>query len=181
MLITQTPKPTEDSLGQSATAGDSGKIGGGAIAGIVIGVVGGLAAVVGAVAWFFCLRRRDRHRSRNSSFTAERIGGASSNPPTSNSIPSRQVSQMSQAGLLGSKAPRLNTSGLGGGLGYDPRSPDPASSTFDRRSVGTDQRLNPWAIYKEEDQASGVSLHDEKDYSRPLRVRPSTAYSTDKY
>lgn len=169
VLVTQTPVPSEDALGQSATAGSKDGVSGGAIAGIVIGVVGGLAAIIGAAIWFFCRRRRNQERSRNNSFTAERIGGGSSTGPTSNSVPSRQVSQMSQAGLLGPKAPRINTAGLAGGLGYDPRSADPTSSV-DRRSLGTDQRLNPWAIYKADDQASSVSLHDERDYSRQLRV-----------
>jgi cell wall integrity and stress response component len=161
--------PSEDALGQAATSGSRGGVSGGAIAGIVIGVVGGLAAVVGALVWFFCRHRRQAERSRESSFTAERIGAASTTQ-NSNSVPSRQVSQMSQAGLLGSKAPRINTAGLAGGLGYDPRSADTASSAFDRRSVGTDQRLNPWAIYKQDDAKSSVSLHDDRDYSRQLRV-----------
>ena len=135
----------------------------------MVGVIGGIAIIAGALVWLFCRRRRQSdEQSRASSFTAERIGGSSSGNQ-SNSVPSRQVSQMSQAGLLGSKAPRLQTSGMGGGLGFDPRSPD-ASSNADRRSVGTDQRLNPWAIYKAEDQASSVSLHDDRDYSRQLRV-----------
>lgn len=133
-------------------------------------MVGGLAVIVGALLWFFCRRRRlAQDRSRTSSFIAERAGGSSSGNQ-SNSIPSRQVSQMSQAGLLGSKAPRIQTTGLGGGLGFDPRSPDPASSAVDRRSVGTDQRLNPWAIYSPDDHADSVSLQDDRDYSRQLRV-----------
>jgi cell wall integrity and stress response component len=179
VLVTQTPVPSEDSLGQSATAGSKGGVSGGAIAGIVIGVIGGLAAIVAAVA-FFCWRRRKQERSRESSFSASRIGGAgpSSTVPTSNSVPSRQVSQMSQAGLLGSKAPRINTTGLGGTYGSDARSPDGVNSAVDRRSVGTDQRLNPWAIYKADDQASSVSLHDERDYSRQLRVSHSCVQST---
>lgn len=157
-------------MGQAATSSSGGGVSGGAIAGIVIGVIGGLAAIIGGLLWFFCRRRRNLDRSRNSSFTADRIGGGSSSGgPQSNSVPSRQVSQMSQAGLLGSKAPRINTTGLGG-LAYDNRSADPSSANADRRSVGTDQRLNPWAIYKSDDQASSVSLHDERDYSRQLRV-----------
>jgi cell wall integrity and stress response component len=155
-------------LGQSSDSDGSG-VSGGTIAGIVVGVVGGVAILVGALVWFFCRRRRQTdQQSRTSSFIAERIGGSSSGNQ-SNSVPSRQVSQMSQAGLLGSKAPRIQTNGLGGGLGFDTRSPD-TSSNVDRRSVGTDQRLNPWAIYKQDDQASSVSLHDDRDYSRQLRV-----------
>lgn len=168
-IITSAPAATDDAvLGQSSDGGGSGTSSG-TIAGIVVGVVGGVAIVASAV-WFFCRRRRrSDEQSRTSSFTAERVGGGGSSGNQSNSVPSRQVSQMSQAGLLGSKAPRIQTSGLGGGLGFDPRSPD-ASSNADRRSVGTDQRLNPWAIYKADDQMSSVSLHDDRDYSRQLRV-----------
>jgi hypothetical protein len=90
----------------------------------------------------------------------------------SNNVPSRQVSQMSTAGLLGSKAPRINTSfGL---LGNDLRSADTtisSTSASDRRSVVTDQRLNPYALYmSEQGRISNVSLQDNQDYSRQLRV-----------
>jgi hypothetical protein len=98
------------------------------------------------------------------SFVAERSGGNSSG---GNSVPSRQVSQMSTSGLLG-KAPRIMTSGLMGGS--DLRSADTNGSGFDRRSVGTDQRLNPWALYAQEDRMSNVSLQDNQDYSRQLKV-----------
>jgi len=88
----------------------------------------------------------------------------------SNNLPSRQVSQMSTAGLLGGKNPRINTSS--GFLSNDPRSPDGTNlSASDRRSVGTDQRLNPYALYMSEPgRASDVSLQDNHDYSRQLRV-----------
>ncbi|ETN40532.1 uncharacterized protein HMPREF1541_04809 [Cyphellophora europaea CBS 101466] len=171
IVVTQ-PAATSDNsvLGQSAS-GDGGGVSGGTIAGIVIGVVGGLALIIGALVWFFYRRRRrSRENSLPNSFIAERTGGSSSGQQ-SNSIPSRQVSQMSQAGLLGAKAPRIQTSGFGGGFGYDPRSPDPASSTVDRRSLGTDQRLNPSALYHPDDELDSVSLHDNRDYSRTLRVR----------
>jgi len=170
IVVTQ-PAATSDNsvLGQSAS-GDGGGVSGGTIAGIVIGVVGGLALIIGALVWFFYRRRRrSRENSLPNSFIAERTGGSSSGQQ-SNSIPSRQVSQMSQAGLLGAKAPRIQTSGFGGGFGYDPRSPDPASSTVDRRSLGTDQRLNPSALYHPDDELDSVSLHDNRDYSRTLRI-----------
>jgi len=87
---------------------------------------------------------------------------------SSNNVPSRQVSQLSSSGLLGTKTPRINTSGVT--LGTDPRSAD-TTSGFDRRSVGTDQRLNPYALYiHDESRLSNVSLQDNQDYSRQLRV-----------
>jgi hypothetical protein len=82
---------------------------------------------------------------------------------------------MSSSGLLG-KAPRILTAGYGPGNGNsntsNPRSPDTLSSNgIDRRSLGTDQRLNPYAIYAhEEAHLSSVSLQDNQDYSRQLRI-----------
>jgi cell wall integrity and stress response component len=173
ILVTQAPAASSDdgTLGQSSTEGGGSRgLGGGAIAGIVVGVVGGLALIIGVIVFLFCRKRRlGQGLSRGSSFTADRVGGSSSGAQ-SNAIPSRQVSQMSQAGLLGGKVPRLQTNGLGGGLGFDTRSAEPMSANMDRRSLGTDQRLNPYAIYKQDDQASSVSLHDDRDYSRQLRV-----------
>ena len=56
-------------------------------------------------------------------------------------------------------------------LGTDPRSADTPSLGFDRRSMGTDQRLNPYALYiHDESRLSNVSLQDNQDYSRQLRV-----------
>lgn len=137
------------------------------MAGIVIGVAIGLGLLIGAIVWF-CLRRKHRQRLENmsdeGSFSAERAGGSSNG---TGPIPSRQVSQLSSAGLL-TKIPRINTQGLGGGL--DLRSPDTVNSNTDRRSVGTDQRLNPWALYQQDDHNSSVSLQDNQDYSRQLRV-----------
>lgn len=45
------------------------------------------------------------------------------------------------------------------------------SNGFDRRSLATDQRLNPYALYiHDESRMSDVSLRDDTDYSRQLRV-----------
>ncbi len=88
----------------------------------------------------------------------------------SNNVPSRQVSQLSSSNLLGNKTPRITTSGVT--MGPDPRSAEPNSAGFDRRSVATDQRLNPYALYiHDESRLSNVSLQDNQDYSRQLRVR----------
>jgi cell wall integrity and stress response component len=160
VLVTPTADAT---LGQSSTQNGSG-VSGGTIAGIVVGVVAGIALIATAI--FFCVRRRRKQEpSPEGSFTAERMNGSSN---TSNNIPSRQVSQLSSAGLLG-KAPRIQTN-------FFPSDPDPRSATTnssnnaDRRSVGTDQRLNPWALYSQDDRNSSVSLQDNQDYSRQLRV-----------
>lgn len=85
-------------------------------------------------------------------------------------IPSRQVSQMSSAGLL-TKPARTNTGGFS--PGDDSRSAGAGTFNSDRNSthMTVDQRLNPWAIYSNEDsRVSNVSLQDNQDYSRQLRV-----------
>jgi hypothetical protein len=163
VLVTPTADAT---LGQSSTSGGSG-VSAGKVAGIVVGAVLGLGLLIGAAVWFWLRRRRSqRDSSPDGSFTAERMGNSGN---TSNSIPSRQVSQLSSAGLLG-KAPRIQTNFYPSD--GDPRSAGTTSSNnIDRRSLGTDQRLNPWAIYTQDERMSSVSLQDNQDYSRQLRVR----------
>ncbi|KIV90742.1 hypothetical protein PV10_05368 [Exophiala mesophila] len=167
VIVTPSPTVSSDAnLGQPS-AGGGGGTNVGKVVGIVLGVVLGVIAIIALAIWLWLRRRRQDNPDSprpESSFMA-RTGDSSS----SNNIPSRQVSQMSSAGLLGNKAPRINTFGMPAGT--DPRSADTASSGFDRRSVGTDQRLNPYALYiHDEGRVSDVSLQDNQDYSRQLRV-----------
>ena len=166
VIITPSPTPSTDAtLGQSSTSGGHG-VSTGKVVGIVLGVALGIGLIIGILVWLWFRRKRRqdmRELSPEGSFVAERSSGNSGG----NDIPSRQVSQMSTAGLLG-KAPRIMTSGLAGGSG--PRSADTIGSGFDRRSVATDQRLNPWALYSQEARTSNVSLQDNHDYSRQLKV-----------
>lgn len=76
---------------------------------------------------------------------------------------------MSSAGLLAGKGPRIH------GMSNSPRSAEIASGfPNDRRSVGTDQRLNPYALFAhDEARQSNISLQDNQDYSRQLRVNVS--------
>lgn len=165
--VVVTPSATADAtLGQSSTKGGDGGLGTGTVAGIVVGVALGIGVLIGLGVWLW-LRRKHRNALKGglaaSSFTP-RTGDSS----PSNNIPSRQVSQMSSAGLLG-KNPRISTAGLAPGI--DLRSADTSTSTFDRRSMATDQRLNPYALYiHDESHLSNVSLQDNQDYSRQLRV-----------
>jgi hypothetical protein len=78
---------------------------------------------------------------------------------------------MSSAGLLAGKGPRIQTTGYG--ISNSPRSAEIASGfPNDRRSLGTDQRLNPYALFAhDEARQSNVSLQDNQDYSRQLRVK----------
>lgn len=167
VIITPSSTATADAtLGQSATGGGGG-VNTGKVVGIVLGVVLGISAFIGVAVWLWFRRRRQsrEHGSGAESAFTSQTGEKS----PSNNTPSRQVSQLSSSGLLGTKAPRINT--LGMAPGNDPRSADTTSSAFDRRSLGTDQRLNPYALYiHDESRLSDVSLQDNQDYSRQLRV-----------
>lgn len=165
---TPSPSPTSDSaLGQAHASGGGGGLKAGQVAGIVVGVALGLGLLIG-LAVFFWLRRRHRKNldaiSEGGSYTSP--SGGSKN----GGVPSRQVSQLSSAGLLG-KLPRMPTGGLA--FGDEIRSAGQSTTNTDRNSthMTVDQRLNPWAIYSNEDsRASNVSLQDNQDYSRQLRV-----------
>lgn len=150
----------------STNSTSKGGLSGGAVAGIVIGVAIIIGLIIGAIVFFF-LRRKHRRDldavSEGASYTSP--SNASKNK---GGIPSRQVSQMSSAGLL-TRPQRVNTTGaLSQG-----ESAGNATLNSDRNSthMTVDQRLNPWAIYSNEDsRASNVSLQDNHDYSRQLRV-----------
>lgn len=154
-------------------------IGKGTVAGIVIGVALGIGLLIGLVVWF-CLRRRHANSSVGSTPPfGTSYGSRDTSNPSHSGIPSRQVSQMSSAGLIAGKGPRIQTTGYG--LSNGPRSGD-ATSGFsnDRRSVGTDQRLNPYALFAhDEARQSNISLQDNQDYSRQLRVSILSNTSTD--
>lgn len=168
VVISGTPTATGEpsSLGQGAT--NKAGISTGKVVGIVLGVALGLGLVIGLAVWLW-LRRKHQNQSRGSS----RNGGFSGeDADTSRTTPSRQVSQLSSSGLLG-KGPRILTNGYSLSNDFNnPRSPNTMPSNgVDRRSMGTDQRLNPYALYAhEEAHLSSVSLQDNQDYSRQLRV-----------
>lgn len=166
--IVITPSATADpALKQSSVS--SGGISKGEVAGIVVGAALGLAMIIGLIVWFV-LKRKHSGSSRGSTpaFGATYHRDQTMDP--SRNLPSRQVSQMSSAGLLAGKSPRIQTNGFGVNSG--PRSADTTSGfSADRRSVGTDQRLNPYALYShDEARQSNISLQDNQDYSRQLRV-----------
>jgi len=168
--VTSAPAQTSDSaLGASSQpSGGGGGISGGTVAGIVVGVAIAIGLVIGSIV-FVLLRRRHKKdldaASEGASFTSP-----SQASKTKGGIPSRQVSQMSSAGLL-TKPTRINT-GVPS-TGDDNRSAGLGTQASDRNSshMTVDQRLNPWAIYSNEaSRISNVSLQDNHDYSRQLRV-----------
>ena len=166
VVVTPTSTPESSPLGQASTGG--GGVSTGKVVGIVLGVALGLGILIGLAVWFW-LRRKHQNQSRASSQNGTY---AAEDGDPNRTAPSRQVSQMSSSGLLG-KAPRILTAGYGpSSSSNNPRSPDTVSSNgIDRRSLGTDQRLNPYAIYThEEARLSSVSLQDNQDYSRQLRI-----------
>jgi hypothetical protein len=169
ILVTPTPTASSDAtLGQSATGGGSG-VSAGKVVGIVLGSAVGVGAVIGAAVYVWFRRRQRRRQGTDGRPETSFIARTGDTSP-SNNIPSRQVSQLSSSGLLGNKVPRINTAGMTNGS--DPRSAEPGSAGFDRRSLATDQRLNPYALYiHDEGHVSNVSLQDNQDYSRQLRVR----------
>ncbi|ETI23213.1 hypothetical protein G647_05011 [Cladophialophora carrionii CBS 160.54] len=170
VVVTPSPAASSDAtLGQSSTDGGGG-VSTGKVVGIVLGVALGIGILIGIAVYLWFRRRHNKLQEQRGPETAFVPRAGDGSPP--NIVPSRQVSQMSTAGLLGSKAPRINTSM--GILGSDLRSADPtisSNSASDRRSLGTDQRLNPYALYmSEQGRVSNVSLQDNQDYSRQLRV-----------
>ncbi|EXJ62930.1 hypothetical protein A1O7_03373 [Cladophialophora yegresii CBS 114405] len=170
VVVTPSPKASTDAtLGQSST-GEGGGVSTGKVVGIVLGVALGIGILIGIAVYLWFRRRHNRVQEQAQPEAAFVPRTGDSSPP--NIVPSRQVSQMSTAGLLGSKVPRINTSM--GILGGDLRSADPvipSATASDRRSLGTDQRLNPYALYmSEQGRVSNVSLQDNQDYSRQLRV-----------
>jgi hypothetical protein len=134
------------------------------MAGIVIGVSLGVAAILALGFWLYLRRRR---RAQSPPGTPESDQG-----DATKGLPRRHASQMSQAGLI-DKNPRIVTTGL-------PTGSNGNSASTNRYSIPTDMRLNPNAIYThEESRQSNVSLQDNRDYSRQLQVSDIFSASCD--
>jgi hypothetical protein len=166
-IIIPAPSATADpTLGQGSVS--SNGISKGTVVGIVVGVALGIGLLIGLIVWF-CVTRRHAGSTVGSTPPFGATPGSSN--PSHSGIPSRQVSQMSSAGLLAGKAPRIQATGYGMSNGL--RSTEITSGfSNDRRSLGTDQRLNPYALFAhDEARQSNISLQDNQDYSRQLRVK----------
>ena len=153
---------------------------GGAIAGIVIGTLIGLAAFL--LAGFLLWRRKKQQDTENA--------------PPGQRPPKRNTSVLSKTGLLSRGAAARPTSMAennydegyasvrhsmlfgGAGATVEPSSPlggsqDNSVSSARRHSrpMVYDQRLNPSALFANADaNGSRVSMQDTQDYSRPLGV-----------
>jgi cell wall integrity and stress response component len=189
--VTSTPMVVPDR--QSAEANKSDDLSGGAIAGIVIGVLALLALL--ALAAFFLWRHHRNQKDPNNPHGYPEMATAA------NPRPRRNVSVLSKVGLLArsggysgadddnndphSAGPSHSARhsvlyGAGGNDGVAPSSPlGPQSNastslyqTDSRRHskpLVYDQRLNPSALFANADaNGSRISMADNTDYSRPL-------------
>lgn len=158
-------------LGQSADHDDGGPSAG-KIAGIVVGCVVGVAAVL-AIIFLFWWRRRQQDRRSSGHVTPNEYDPhyPAHLDPTLPEPVRRHNSQMSQSGLLGGATrPTLNTQNLSNGRnGTSPNTPSshrlsiPMSShpVLDPNSIGN-------AYINSGYRNSNVSLNDNEDYSRKV-------------
>ncbi|CAK4031065.1 Cell wall integrity and stress response component 4 [Lecanosticta acicola] len=174
-MATVDPYPHSDKMQLQRKDG----LGGGAIAGVVIGVLAGLALL--ALAGFLLWRRK-----RNND-------DAENNGTTDKKKPSRNVSVLSKAGLLARARPSMGerdtddhfhvnpTTGansvrhsmlFSGADGVSPVSPlDSNDTRRGSQPMVYDQRLNPSVLFaNQEANGSRISMQDQQDYSRPLGV-----------
>lgn len=189
-VVTQTVTSTPVAASESNDGGQQplhrkDGISGGAIAGIVIGVIAALAAIA-AAALLLWRRRKAAEESEP---------GAP--PSTGSKRLGRNVSVLSKAGLLTGNRPSMGENrddyyatqptgqnsvrhsmmfGPGMAQGVDPSSPLGSSHGSDQtrrtsKPMVYDQRLNPSALFANaEANGSRVSMQDQQDYSRPLGV-----------
>ncbi|KAL9076487.1 MAG: hypothetical protein Q9157_003615 [Trypethelium eluteriae] len=185
-IVTQTvtSMPSEPPQSYLQPQREDKNLSGGAIGGIVAGVLGGIAL---AALVYFLIRRNKRssndvERPRNGHFS-----------PVRKLIPGRQASVLSRTGLLSSEpAPPMtekpdlfvNTShsqlgrrgSMGASAAMGESAPHSASTaTAERRNsrlMFVDSRLNPNALMMGDNgsQTSIGTIQDNRDYTRPLGV-----------
>ena len=194
--VTTTPVVVGASNAADAATLEAHGISKGAVAGIVVGALLGLAAVL--IGAFLLFRRRKGDDTE--------VGGVAGRKPK------RGGSILSRTGLLGGARPQsmseaayedpygmsqptrsnsVRHSTLFGasvmGEGVSPIGPlgasqDQLNNNSRRHSKPRvyDQRLNPSALFANHDNGSRVSIQDQQDYSRPLGiVNPDLRHSFD--
>lgn len=138
------PSSTSDADAAVSTTSSGSHMKGGTIAGIVVGTIGGCAAILAVIFVLFIMRRRKRANSPDPSVQNGLIDGGRS--PQMGMFSDNHSHTLSAGS---SNANRLQT-------------------TF------TDDRMKPNPIYPNGERGSSVSLQDNEDYSRPvLRVSPT--------
>ncbi|KAJ5958271.1 Carbohydrate-binding WSC subgroup [Penicillium vulpinum] len=128
-----------DSTSASTSASGSSKLSGGSIAGIVIGVIGGLALIGALIFMILFYRKRARAVS----------------PIPSQEMTDDRASRGSS--FMGGLFPRGNGDGGAGAV------PARSATTFTDRRMKTNT-----ALYPNGARDSSVSLQDNEDYSRPV-------------
>lgn len=180
--VTSTPIVAPGSKPDNAQFQRKSGLGAGAVAGIVIGVLAGLAVIALGAFLLWRRRRNDGDNEKQGS-----VAGSKKNMQ-------RNVSVLSKSGLLGGRArpstaerdwdepygmPGSNSNRhsmlFSGADGISPVSPlDSSHSGSTRRPskpMVYDQRLNPSALFaNQEANGSRISMQDTQDYSRPLGV-----------
>lgn len=178
---------------------------GGATAGVVIGVLIGVGALI--LAGFLLWRRR---RAADTEAGSGGRGGGIRSPRRKGSVLSRtgllggaRPQSMSEANyddpfnppesttlsnsvrhsimFGGSSAAAGEATDTAGPLGYGGgQEAEVAGERRPSRPMVYDQRLNPSALFANHDNGSRVSMQDQQDYSRPLGVaNPDFRYSFD--
>ncbi|GAB1316606.1 Cell wall integrity and stress response component 4 [Madurella fahalii] len=155
--VTATPNPTDGSNPALVGAENPG-LQTGAIVGIVIGVIGGVA-VLAAFIWFFLMKRRKQSTEEGTGYVSPTRGGSS---PGMMATPT--TGEISGGGIVGAA---------------DPQPPQAWDSRRRSHLMPVDPRLDPFAtgIYAggpNKSRESFNSLQDNQDYSRrvhePSRV-----------
>lgn len=181
--VTATPSVVpSDTSNQAPVETQHKRLSGGAIAGIVIGVLAGIA-LLAAAAFFLWRRQRGNGTDPENSVAGSKKGMT------------RNVSVLSKAGLLtlGNRTsmgerdrddiyvtPATGQNSVRHSMlftgfdGVEATSPLDSSHSNDSgksaRAMVYDQRLNPSALFANHENGSRISIQDQQDYSRPLGV-----------
>lgn len=152
-LPSSTSDSDESNLG--TTSGGGSKMKPGTIAGIVVGSIGGFAAIIALIFVAFIMRRRSRANSPDPSVQNGLIdGGGNGKGP--------------QMGFVNRMFSDNHSHSLSAG----------SSNAANRLQTFTDNRMKTnTVLYPNGERGSSVSLQDNEDYSRPV-LRVSDALST---